>query len=187
MEKRIKEILYILFVIAFIVSLALNVVHYSYNKEQDVRDTIRETYVDTIPFFKPVPRDSIVVRTVTERLPTVPKFPGNVSIPPESVPEFPENALKFSKPVSTDSADVVIPITQKIYKDSLYTAYVSGYKPNLDSIVVLSSREVMTLKEHPKMKRWNIGIQAGYGVTLNGTPKFIPYIGVGISYNLFNF
>lgn len=82
-----------------------------------------------------------------------------------------------------------IPITQRVYQDSSYTAYVSGYLPSLDSIEVYNRtvyRDITTTitppKSHPK--RWGLGVQAGYGIGINGLQ---PYIGVGLSYNVFVF
>lgn len=187
--ERLKNIAVVLFVIVFFASLFVNVVHFT-SKQQEIKDTTRIAYVDTIPFYKPIPKDSLVIRYVTERLPAVPKLPENVQEFPESVPKFPKSGQKMPESVSNDSVDVVIPITKKVYKDSLYTAYVSGYNPKLDSLILHSQREILTIRNrHPAsgQKRWSVGVQVGYGMALKGTPQFIPYIGVGISYNLFNF
>ena len=129
------------------------------------------TFVDTIPFYKPVPRDSVVIRYVTEVLPAVPKQEESVPTEDESVPK--------------DSVSVQIPITQKVYRDSSYTAYVSGYRPSLDSITVYAPVRTIRIKEKPE--RWSVGVQVGYGVTVTKQPQFAPYIGVGVSYNLWNF
>lgn len=85
-----------------------------------------------------------------------------------------------------DSVEVEIPITQKEYSDSNYRAWVSGYKPRLDSIEIYSRREMVTITRTAiqKPKRWGIGISAGYGFGKNG---WGPYIGVGINYNLWGF
>lgn len=39
----------------------------------------------------------------------------------------------------------LIPKTQKYYKDSLYEAWVSGYKPNLDSINIYNQTKFVTI------------------------------------------
>ena len=172
---KLKNIAVVLFMIVFLASLFMNVVHFA-SRQQKTRDTTRTTYVDTIPFYKPIPKDSFVIRYVTERLPTVSKLPENVQKLPESVSE--------------DSVDVIIPITKKVYKDSLYTAYVSGYNPKLDSLVLHSQHEVVTINDcypRSRKKRWSVGVQIGYGIALRGVPEFTPYIGVGVSCNLFNF
>lgn len=74
---KLKNIAVVLFMIVFLASLFMNVVHFA-SRQQKTRDTTRTTYVDTIPFYKPIPKDSFVIRYVTERLPTVSKLPENV-------------------------------------------------------------------------------------------------------------
>lgn len=186
---KLKNIAVVLFMIVFLASLFMNVVHFA-SRQQKTRDTTRTTYVDTIPFYKPIPKDSFVIRYVTERLPTVSKLPENVQKLPESVSEFPKIVKNFHESVSEDSVDVIIPITKKVYKDSLYTAYVSGYNPKLDSLVLHSQHEVVAINDcypRSRKKRWSVGVQIGYGIALRGVPEFTPYIGVGVSCNLFNF
>lgn len=84
-----------------------------------------------------------------------------------------------------DSIDVLVPMTQKVYEDSTYRAYVSGFNASLDSIFVFQRTEYITntrvVKSKPK--RFSIGVQAGYGITPKG---FQPYVGLGVSVNLFN-
>ncbi len=80
-----------------------------------------------------------------------------------------------------DSADVIIPITQKEYRDSAYTAWVSGYNPSLDSIHVFKETKTITRTIHTPPRWWSIGIQGGYGYTPKG---FQPYIGVGVTLRL---
>lgn len=70
---------------------------------------------------------------------------------------------------------VQIPIEQKVYQGEQYKLGVSGYKPNLDYIEIYQQTQVV----QPKPKRWSIGVQAGYGMTLQG---FSPYLGIGLSY-----
>ena len=84
-----------------------------------------------------------------------------------------------------DSIYVPIPIMQKRYDDSLYTAWVSGFEPALDSINI-HQREVVTtvtktiVKPSPLI---TFGIQAGGGIgIINRKPDI--YIGVGGQINL---
>ena len=66
---------------------------------------------------------------------------------------------------------------------------VSG-RPQLDSIQIYQQREYITqeVKVSIKPKRWGIGLQAGYGVSLhNGQIQPSPYIGVGVSWNFLQF
>ena len=77
-----------------------------------------------------------------------------------------------------------LPIEQKVYKDSNYTAWVSGYHPKLDSIYIRENTLIKEVKNVYKPKRWGIGLQLGYGY--NGL-NVAPYVGVGVSYNFIKF
>lgn len=79
-----------------------------------------------------------------------------------------------------DTVFVYIPITQKVYRDSLYTAWVSGYSVKLDSIELYNKVQTISVHEKVKRKRFGIGLQVGYGFPHGA------YAGVGLSYNLFN-
>ena len=85
--------------------------------------------------------------------------------------------------VDTVRKEVMIPITQKEYKDSDYTAYVSGYRARLDSIKVISkvvTKDVVV----PKFRKWNIGLTGGYGYGFR-SKQFEPFVGIGITLNIF--
>ena len=88
-----------------------------------------------------------------------------------------------------DTVLIHLPIEQRQYSDPRYTAWVSGYRPQLDSILIYQRTEYITkeIKTVTKPKRWGIGLQVGYGVSLhNGQIHPAPYIGVGLSYSLIN-
>lgn len=135
-----------------------------------VRDTVRAVYVDTVRIVQPVARDSVVVRYIKVRVPRA-----------EGGKDTLGGGYK-----NTDSAEVVMPITQKRYSDSTYTAWVSGFRPALDSIHVHPRREMVTVTNtvRGKPKRWGVGIHAGYGMTPRGLQ---PYIGVGVNYSILAF
>lgn len=130
----------------------------------------REVFIDTIPYFHPVAKDSVVVRYEVATLPITQRD------------TIINNVLATLATEPQDSARVIIPITQTTYADSTYTAYVSGYRARLDSIFVYPRHEIVAIKKPPN--RWSIGIQAGYGYTPKG---FQPYIGVGISWRILEF
>ncbi len=128
------------------------------------------TFIDTVPFIKPVPKDSLVVRYITRKLPL---RGDSIKIPSGQIAENKK---------SCDSAEVLIPITSKKYEDSLYTAYVSGYHANLDSIFVRKQTMVITnTLTKTKIRRFGIGVNAGigYGTT---SKRIEPYIGFGATY-----
>ena len=122
---------------------------------------------DTIPYYKPILKDSVIKKYITVKLP--------VAEPQDIVIER-EDSI-----VTKDSVKVQIPISQKVYQDSLYKAYISGYRAELDSIFIYQKETTITIK--PKPKRWHIGLGAGYGMTLKG---FQPYVGVTIGYSIFS-
>ena len=83
-----------------------------------------------------------------------------------------------------DTVLVHLPIEQRQYGDPRYTAWVSGYRPQLDSIQIYQRTEYITkeINPHKKPKRWGIGLQAGYGVALHdGQIRPTPFIGVGLN------
>ena len=81
--------------------------------------------------------------------------------------------------------DTVVYREQAYYEDSLYRAWVSGYRPRLDSLMVFPKTVYQTVTNDiyhtivPKKKRWGLGLQVGYGY-----PGGF-YVGAGVSYNLF--
>lgn len=83
--------------------------------------------------------------------------------------------------------DTVVHREQAYYEDSLYRIWVSGYRPRLDSLQIFPKTVYQMVTNdiyHPvaiksKKKRWGFGLQAGYGY-----PGGF-YVGVGISYDLF--
>ena len=88
-----------------------------------------------------------------------------------------------------DTVFVHLPIEQRQYSDPRYTAWVSGYRPQLDSIQIYQQAQYITkeIKAVTKPKRWGVGLQAGYGVALHkGQVYPAPYIGVGLSYSIIN-
>ena len=127
-----------------------------------IRDT---TYIhDTVRIEKPVAK---YIRTVDTML------------------VFATDTVRVS-----DTLFVRLPIETKVYSDSTYKAQVSGYKPSLDWVEVYPTTVVITEQVTKQVKQkthWGIGINAGYGVTLNNKQVVLsPYVGVGISYNIFS-
>ena len=92
--------------------------------------------------------------------------------------------------VTAPTDSIELEITQKVYSDdSTYTAYVSGYKPNLDSIMVRQKQITNTITNtrilHEKeFRKWNIGVTGGYGIGLQ-SGRFEPFVGIGVTIRLF--
>lgn len=83
-----------------------------------------------------------------------------------------------------DTLWMQLPREQAHYGDSLYDAWVSGYRPALDSLKIYRTtieRDIThTIQTKPK---WSVGVTGGYGVSKDGLS---PYIGVGLTYNIFS-
>ena len=76
-----------------------------------------------------------------------------------------------------DSIYIPVPIERKEYRTKEYRAVVSGWHPRLESMEVY--RQTQTIIATPKAKRWGLGVQAGVGYPQGW------YVGVGVSYDLF--
>ena len=147
------------------VSIALNVWQCSSQQEPSVvveRDTV---WKDTT-IYEPQPAETVDIgRTVYIK----------VAVPQ---PQTQHDTVH-------DSIEVAIPIIQKRYDDSLYTAWVSGFRPNLDSIRLYQPTITETItktivKPAPLI---TFGIQAGGGVGIFSRQPDV-YIGFGGQINL---
>ena len=172
----------IAFFIAFclIVFLLRNTVHHK-EHSSDKCDTTRVTIVDTIPYLYPEPVDSVVL---TYKTVTLAKTGGNTELKIRADTQSGNSYLQEKTKIEDDSAEVVIPITQKMYKSDDYTAWVSGYDVQLDSVYVYPKHEYVEYREKQPPKKWHIGVMAGYGYSPHGMQ---PYIGIGFTYSLFSF
>ena len=83
-----------------------------------------------------------------------------------------------------DTLYVFLEREQIRWEDSLSVVYVSGVRPEIDSVIHYAESMVI-VKEIPVVRvektRWGVGIQAGAGATRDG---LTPYVGVGVSYNI---
>lgn len=99
--------------------------------------------------------------------------------------------MKTDTVLICDTVYVHLPVEQKHYSAPEYDAWVSGYRPSLDSLRIHTQSARITstipIPAPPKPRRWGIGIQVGYGMTAAPRPEFHPYIGIGISYNFIRF
>lgn len=81
-----------------------------------------------------------------------------------------------------DTVFVSLPREQQEWSDSLATIWVSGYRPAVDSVRHYTATQIVTVTERMPAPRWALGIQAGVGA---GRAGLTPYVGVGVTYNLF--
>ena len=152
-----KNLLYIIGLIigAFLLSLV-------WRRCADNTEVVSDTIIKVIKVDRPIVRESTIVNYEVVRLPRA------------------NDTICVSDTIK-DSVFVQVPIEQKVYSDSNYTAWVSGYHPRLDSISI-THQEVSfhnKLVNNNGSKRLYLGIQVGYGITPRGMQ---PYIGLGVSY-----
>ena len=85
-----------------------------------------------------------------------------------------------------DTAYVNLPREEVEYRDSSYRAVVSGFIPRLEELEIYQKEKIVTIQTERVIKPspWAVSIQGGYGVSAKG---LTPYIGVGVSYNLYTF
>ena len=156
-----KKAFWIIFAL-LLISIGVNVWQWRNQPEASVvieRDTV---WKDSI-IREPAPAETINIgKTVYLRIPYPEYLPGDTI---------------------HDSIDVPVPIVQKRYEDSLYTAWVSGFEPNLDSIRLYIPEITTTItRTIVKKQRMSFGIQTGvgYGI-INRQPDI--FIGVGAQIN----
>lgn len=151
--------------VCFLVSYTAGGYHFRDTAKMVVRT---DTLHDTVTVREPVFVTERAVRTDTVWLPVVRARTDTVLLRPDG---------------PKDSARAVVPITQKVYADSTYRAWVSGYNPKLDSIRVYRQTVVTTKTETVvRKRRIGIGVQAGYGYGFR-YGGLEPYVGLGVSWN----
>lgn len=128
------------------------------NEGRTIRDTTIVVKYDTIKITKPIYISQKVIDTLL--------VPVN-------------DTIRLN-----DTLFVALPKTQNYYaKDSLYQAWVSGYKPNLDSIKVFPKTIYSTITNtvYKKPARVTIGATIGYGAMyVDKQIKFGPTIVAGV-------
>lgn len=171
-----KEKVFII-VLGLVVALALSL-GYNYKLYRDLQEQPVKTVTKTVTKYvekkdsMPEPKTEIVIRTV--------KVPVPSKADADSLLD--NNFAGTLQPV--DSLE--LEITQKVYSDSTYTAYVSGYEANLDSIFVRQKQTITTVLEtrtvtNKKFRKLNIGLTGGYGYGFT-SKTFEPFVGVGITW-----
>ena len=150
-------------ILAVIISLLLGFVagFYCRQKGPQTEPEIRvDTLLvhDTITRYKP----EYVVRRIVDTM--------TVSVPVH-------DTLRY-----TDTLFVQLTREQLEWADSLATVWVSGYRPEVDSVRHYTTTQIVTVRERIPAPRWGVGFQGGIGAGKDG---LTPYIGFGIHYNVF--
>lgn len=117
------------------------------------RDTVWLT--DTVPDLNPTPKDSATIKWVTKWL-------------PKAVHDTVDNYVEVLDYIH-DTVAVQVPITSKHYGNDTYDAWISGFEPSLDSIMVYQKTQIIT-ETITRMKppnKLSLSVNAGvdYGIT----------------------
>lgn len=83
-----------------------------------------------------------------------------------------------------DTAYVNLPREEVEYRDTSYRAVVSGFLPRLEEIEIYRQDRVVTIETTRTIKErshWGLGVLAGAGISTQG---LVPYVGIGVSYNI---
>lgn len=162
-----KKYLYIISVIALLL-IAFYFFAFLKNEKEEVKtEVVKRVKIDTLKIFDTIRIiKPILVKSTRLR----------------------KDTISITKKAFIDSSKVVLPIEQKIYSDSSYTAFVSGYRAVLDSIHIRSpttiiNREIERVITQTKRKHFNIGVVGGLGYGFT-TKKIEPFVGFGLSYNI---
>ena len=184
-----KEKIYII-VLGLAVALCLSLC-YNYKQYRDLQEQPTKIEEKIVVKYKekkysmPDAKKETVVGTI--KIP-VPKQNQELCIS-DNLSENVLDSVGFSDKLSDVTDSIEVPRTQKVYSDSTYTAYVSGYEPCLDSIYVrqkiiehsiVETRTVAT----KKFRRWNIGLIGGYGYGFK-SKEFEPFVGFGLTISIF--
>ena len=82
----------------------------------------------------------------------------------------------------TDTVTISLPFVQKQYKDSSYSAWISGYEPSLDSIRVFPKTTIIRESNVVRQKDRRWGVFGGVGIGVSD--RITPCVGVGIGYRI---
>jgi hypothetical protein len=156
---------YTLYIIAFLaVLMASFYFGYQYKGDNEIirTDTLTITRIDTIRITE--------VKYIKEHI------IDTINVPIIS------NSIHTDTIRINDTLFIQLPITQKLYADERYKAWVSGYRAKLDSIEVYQKTITNTIDNYIKPKRWTITAGVGYGISRNGLE---PFVGVMAGYRIF--
>ena len=154
MSKEIKELLTDA-AIAVVILIVVLPFFCRINSEPQVVSTNDTIYIhDTIHIVEPTPTKE---EAVGEEVTKLPKAKSKLNIPIS-------NELDSIGELSNDSAEVVIPITERTYEDSTYKAVVRGYNPELVSLDIYKQQTTVYRQQTRKPKVVvGIGPYAGFG------------------------
>lgn len=129
---------------------------------------------------------------ITTQTDTITIVREKVSLRPKEIARIEYGTISIPSVVAirdTINNTIVLPKENVMYEDSLYTAWVSGVSPSLDSIRIRQKVVTITTQvpyEVVKHRKFSVGVQLGFGPQyglINKRWDVGPYVGIGIGYN----
>lgn len=137
--------------------------------------------------------DTLLIRdTITRTRPifTDRRVVGTMQLPLTKMRAVPSVLTIRDSLAVHDTMYVLVEKEQLVWQDSLSRVYVSGILPQVDSVQHFVQKQIITVdhfREVTKKAHWGIGVQLGYGAGVNnGRIVGVPYVGLGVSYNIFS-
>ena len=156
--------------VLLIASISVNVFLWCYQPPTETKVEYDTLWRDTAMTPPPPSEQKETGETIYVKVPAKPTPTGKDTT----------GTVAIIQPTWQDSATIALPVEQKRYEDSLYTAWVSGFHPNLDSIRLhfpeITTTITKTVYQKPPRLTWGIQVGAGYGIVIR---KPDVYIGVG--------
>lgn len=136
--------------------------HLSQNREPAPADTVHVVEWYERKVSSPVPSEE----RPTGRTLTVKVKPTAIAPADTSTVHPADTAAAVTCSLDSDSvATITLPVMQRVYRDSSYTAWVSGFAPQLDSITVRNRLVTVTVTRWKQRHwHWGVGISAGVSV-----------------------
>lgn len=164
----------ILYIIIIVLSLIVLVQITTRCDGKDKTKTTVDTVYITDTIYQPKLDSIEVTKYVTKYLPSVPD-----TITLDSIIR---DTFLVEVPISLYRLDTLLP------NDAKVNAELQGFQVEMNSLEVEYPKITETIVQKSKPKRWGVGINAGYGIGANDNKIYAsPYIGIGISYNIFSF
>lgn len=187
--KRLIDFIGVALAVTIVVCLVYGLKTRDDCSSEVVRDTVYKVIHDTVKVSEPVAVDERVVGEMVVPVSSNEKTKGDERAERTERAKGCEDLTEDREEDSEEDFNedsVVLPITQRVYSDSNYVAYVSGYNAKLDSILFYESRKEILFSERivPKQKKWSVGLSVGYGVGKGGVG---PIVGVSVQRKIWEF
>ena len=144
--------------------------------------TLRAIEHGKTPVLPPSPQVDTIILRDTIRVKDGQKTNTTATIAPIPVAVRVDTCWQRDTVTLRDTLFVMLEGEQVMWEDSLARIWVSGYRPQVDSVWHYARTQVITKTVTVRRpSRWGVGIQAG--ATVSPGSGVEPYVGIGVSWN----